>query len=77
MISRKHQTISSHISYPVIPNLPKFEVNNGLNSTDIKEFMMSSIRWYKSTLSPLMPPNCRFLPTCSSYGLESIGIICI
>ena len=38
----------------------------------LKKVMMDSIRWYKSTLSPMMPPNCRFLPTCSSYGLESI-----
>ena len=38
----------------------------------LQKFMLDSIRWYKSTLSPMMPPNCRFLPTCSSYGLDSI-----
>lgn len=38
----------------------------------LQKFMLDSIRWYKSTLSPLMQPNCRFLPTCSSYGLTSI-----
>jgi hypothetical protein len=38
----------------------------------LKQFMLSSIKWYRTTLSPIMPPNCRFLPTCSSYGLESI-----
>ena len=38
----------------------------------LTKLMLDSIRWYKSTLSPLMPPNCRFLPTCSSYGMESI-----
>ena len=38
----------------------------------LQKFMLDSIRWYKTQLSPLMQPNCRFLPTCSSYGLESI-----
>ncbi|CAM9284781.1 unnamed protein product, partial [Ascophyllum nodosum] len=27
---------------------------------------------YKKELSPLMPPACRFLPTCSVYGVEAI-----
>ncbi len=38
----------------------------------LQKLMLDSIRWYKSTLSPMMQPNCRFLPTCSSYGLASI-----
>ena len=38
----------------------------------LQKLMLQSIRWYKSALSPMMPPNCRFRPTCSSYGLESI-----
>ena len=40
---------------------------NIINLTDInkniKNIMLDSIKWYKSTLSPIMPPNCRFLPT--------------
>jgi putative membrane protein insertion efficiency factor len=27
---------------------------------------------YKYTLSPLLGPKCRYLPTCSSYGMEAI-----
>lgn len=38
----------------------------------LKDFMLDSIKWYKKSLSPIMPPNCRFLPTCSSYGLKAI-----
>lgn len=45
--------------------------DNG-NKDTLKEVMLNSIKWYRNTLSPLMPPNCRFLPTCSQYGLESI-----
>jgi putative membrane protein insertion efficiency factor len=38
----------------------------------LKELMLRSIRWYRNTLSPIMPPNCRFVPTCSQYGLDAI-----
>ncbi len=30
------------------------------------------IRAYKRFVSPLLPPSCRFTPTCSSYALTSI-----
>jgi putative membrane protein insertion efficiency factor len=28
---------------------------------------------YKRGISPLMPPACRFVPTCSEYGYEAIA----
>lgn len=31
------------------------------------------IRIYKHTLSPLIPPTCRFTPSCSEYALEAIS----
>lgn len=30
------------------------------------------IRFYQRFLSPLKPPSCRFVPTCSQYGLTAI-----
>ena len=30
------------------------------------------IKVYKQLLSPLLPPACRFYPTCSEYALEAI-----
>ena len=30
------------------------------------------IEIYKRVVSPLLPPACRFLPTCSEYALEAI-----
>lgn len=30
------------------------------------------IRLYKRFLSPLLPPACRFHPTCSVYAVEAI-----
>src|SRR5215475_10201658 len=31
------------------------------------------IRTYQLLLSPLFPPSCRYLPTCSDYAIEAIG----
>jgi len=28
------------------------------------------VKGYRRTLSPLLPPSCRFFPTCSDYALE-------
>jgi putative membrane protein insertion efficiency factor len=28
---------------------------------------------YRRVFSPVMPPACRFLPTCSAYGYEAIA----
>ena len=30
------------------------------------------IRLYKAAISPLLPPSCRFLPTCSEYAVEAL-----
>lgn len=29
------------------------------------------IRFYKRWFSPLLPPACRFTPTCSEYAMEA------
>lgn len=30
------------------------------------------IRFYRTVISPLTPPSCRFTPTCSQYAIEAI-----
>ncbi len=30
------------------------------------------IRFYQMTISQVMPPSCRYLPTCSQYTYEAI-----
>lgn len=56
-----------------IVNNDNINDNNEDVENSIKETMIEWIKWYKRTLSPMMPPNCRFLPTCSSYGIDSIS----
>ncbi len=36
------------------------------------QFLLFWIKSYRSWLSPLLGPRCRFIPTCSEYGLEAI-----
>jgi hypothetical protein len=34
--------------------------------------VLSLIRAYRLYLSPLLPPACRFTPTCSEYAIQAI-----
>lgn len=34
--------------------------------------LVSVIRFYQRWVSPLLPPACRFEPTCSHYACEAI-----
>jgi uncharacterized protein len=38
----------------------------------LKFIFIKLIRFYQVAISPLKPPTCRFYPTCSQYGLESV-----
>ncbi|WP_090866710.1 membrane protein insertion efficiency factor YidD [Oceanobacillus limi] len=38
----------------------------------MKYIVISMIKFYRKAISPFKPPSCRFLPTCSEYGLEAI-----
>ncbi len=29
------------------------------------------IRIYQKTISPILPPSCRFYPTCSEYSIQA------
>ena len=39
----------------------------------MKKLALGLIRLYQNSLSRVMPPSCRFQPTCSQYTLEAIG----
>ncbi|HTX71608.1 MAG TPA: membrane protein insertion efficiency factor YidD [Rectinemataceae bacterium] len=34
--------------------------------------LLALIWFYRTVISPLKPPTCRFYPTCSSYAVEAI-----
>lgn len=38
----------------------------------MKYILMGLIKLYKLTLSKILPPCCRFTPTCSEYGFEAV-----
>ena len=38
----------------------------------LAKFFILLIRIYQYTISPLLPPSCRYIPTCSAYGVEAI-----
>ena len=38
----------------------------------LSNIVIGIIKTYKYLISPILGPNCRFLPTCSNYFIESI-----
>ncbi|PID93051.1 MAG: membrane protein insertion efficiency factor YidD [Bacteroidetes bacterium] len=40
--------------------------------TIISYILILPIRLYQIVISPLLPPSCRYTPTCSVYSIEAI-----
>jgi len=38
----------------------------------MRRLLLAFLRGYKRFLSPLLPPMCRFEPTCSMYMMQAI-----
>jgi len=38
----------------------------------INNFLIIIIKFYKYFISPYFPSNCRYLPTCSEYFIDSL-----
>ena len=34
--------------------------------------LIAPIRFYRYFISPMLPPSCRFTPTCSHYAIDAI-----
>ena len=34
--------------------------------------LVSLVRLYQKTVSPLLPQTCRFYPSCSAYSIEAL-----
>ncbi|HAX39332.1 MAG TPA: membrane protein insertion efficiency factor YidD [Clostridiales bacterium] len=39
----------------------------------MKRILLAMVRGYRKYISPLLPPSCRFTPTCSEYAMEAIS----
>jgi uncharacterized protein len=37
-----------------------------------KFVVLQLLRGYKWAISPLLPPACRYVPTCSEYAVEAV-----
>ena len=40
----------------------------------MKRLLTALIRFYRTSISPLHPPCCRFIPSCSAYALEAVEV---
>lgn len=38
----------------------------------MKRILISLIKFYRCRISPLTPPKCKYIPTCSQYALDAI-----
>jgi len=38
----------------------------------LTKIMLGLIATYKTFISPLLMPSCRYYPTCSEYGVQAI-----
>lgn len=36
--------------------------------------VIAALRFYKAAISPLLPPACRFRPTCSEFAIEAVAL---
>jgi putative membrane protein insertion efficiency factor len=39
----------------------------------VASLLLLLIGFYRQWISPLLGPRCRFIPSCSAYGLEAIA----
>ena len=40
----------------------------------LTSILVGMVRFYQLAVSPLFPPSCRHIPTCSNYTIEAIKI---
>ncbi|MDO4811762.1 MAG: membrane protein insertion efficiency factor YidD [Eubacteriales bacterium] len=38
----------------------------------MKRVLLAVFRFYQRSVSPLFPPRCRYIPTCSEYAVEAV-----
>ncbi|WP_084154681.1 membrane protein insertion efficiency factor YidD [Polycyclovorans algicola] len=46
----------------------------GALKAGLSAVMLGLIQVYRHAISPLLPPRCRYYPTCSQYAVEAITL---
>ncbi len=44
------------------------------HSSVVGRVLIGLLRGYQRWISPALPPNCRFYPTCSGYAVEALHV---
>ncbi len=39
----------------------------------IGRFLIWIIRGYRKFISPMLPPSCKYIPTCSQYAMDAVA----
>ncbi|WP_175957158.1 membrane protein insertion efficiency factor YidD [Schaalia sp. Marseille-Q2122] len=40
----------------------------------LRSAAIAPVRLYQRFISPMMPPSCRYAPTCSNYAVEALSV---
>ncbi len=38
----------------------------------IRDLLILALRFYRRYVSPMKPPTCRYVPTCSEYSIQAL-----
>lgn len=38
----------------------------------MKKILIGLIKFYRLRISPMSPPRCKYIPTCSQYAIDAI-----
>jgi putative membrane protein insertion efficiency factor len=41
--------------------------------SELRALVLWLIRLYQRTVSRVLPPSCRFIPSCSEYGFQAVS----
>jgi putative membrane protein insertion efficiency factor len=43
-------------------------------SGPVARVLLAMVRFYRTAISPALPPSCRYTPSCSAYAVEAIEL---
>ncbi len=48
--------------------------DSGARPGPVAWVLLLPVRAYRTVISPLLPPTCRFYPSCSAYAMEALTV---